>query len=232
MAKRSKMPTLPSHTPYTSYSTYKPSDKPWTGMQSLSCIHTGGVTSIQLLDGGVIAGAQALDVDWLLPDLRLIVDFSNTVSRPASRFVKSVTGLDDDEPWLALNDIVRQPVPIVSCSWPDGVAPWPLTVAFWRRLAALLPKDGRTVFCCAGGHGRTGTSLAAVLIALGNYTADDAIATIRRVHCCHAIETAAQERYLESLALPESASVVPEDAGEIAPAGTLETALFVTEEAS
>ena len=79
-----------------------------------------------------------------------------------------------------------------------------------------MPKSSRTIICCHGGHGRTGTALASMIIAdpkwekssekilLGSghsskYKVTDVIDYIRDRHCNKAIETTGQEDYLEKL---------------------------------
>lgn len=84
---------------------------------------------------------------------------------------------------------------VLSLDWPDGgVIPAPLD--FWLKLWELLPE--KTVMMCVGGHGRTGTCLAALMIANGvtYYAAFD---HVRANHCDRAIETVTQTRYLHGL---------------------------------
>lgn len=65
---------------------------------------------------------------------------------------------------------------------------------FLDTLMGIL-APGITVFACVGGHGRTGTALAAMLIAAG-MAPEDAIAYVRQKHCRSATETPGQTPYL------------------------------------
>lgn len=84
---------------------------------------------------------------------------------------------------------------ILSLDWPDmGILPAGLD--FWLKLWEMLPA--KTVAMCFGGHGRTGTCLAALMIANGeDYY--DTIDHIRTQHCDRAIETVGQCKYLHGL---------------------------------
>lgn len=84
--------------------------------------------------------------------------------------------------------------------WPDGSVP-PVTFGFWRDLAKRLPKKGSLVVTCWGAHGRTGTAIAALLLATRpSLSARAAMALVRKRHCDQAIETAVQEDYLDEMA--------------------------------
>uniref|UniRef100_A0A7C5RUB2 Tyrosine specific protein phosphatases domain-containing protein n=1 Tax=Thermomicrobium roseum TaxID=500 RepID=A0A7C5RUB2_THERO len=118
-----------------------------------------------------------------------------------------LAGLTDDEHSLRfilpgshprftpLHEVLGPPM-LLRLDWEDMGVP-PVGLAFWEKLWELLP-EGVTVFACAGGHGRTGTALAAMLIARG-MSVEEAIEYVRRKHCPHAIETRGQEEYLRSL---------------------------------
>ena len=97
-----------------------------------------------------------------------------------------------------MNDYVHSPS-VLRIDNPDMGVP-PVGYAFWERLAVLLPV-GRVVCCCFGGHGRTCTALAALMIATDlKITAKEAIKNVRDLHCENAIESSTQEKYLELLA--------------------------------
>lgn len=84
--------------------------------------------------------------------------------------------------------------------WPDyGVTTLPL--AFWQDLLAYMEagKLDLLVFC-VGGHGRTGTAVASILIVALGYSAEKAIDWVRTNYCKKAIESVTQEEYLEDLA--------------------------------
>jgi protein-tyrosine phosphatase len=85
--------------------------------------------------------------------------------------------------------------------WPDlGVPRDARQVA--RALRWLLEQatDGRRVEVgCAGGHGRTGTTLAGLLVLQG-LSARRALSRIRGRYCEHAVESAEQEAVVRGLA--------------------------------
>ena len=86
----------------------------------------------------------------------------------------------------------------ITLDWPDGGLP-PVKASFWRALIeACAARKAPLVIHCIGGHGRTGTALASILIAY-SIPADDAVKFVRDKHCTKAIETLAQERYLDDL---------------------------------
>jgi len=90
---------------------------------------------------------------------------------------------------------------IVVYPWPDLGAPRDPR-RFARALRWLLAQatEGRRVeIGCAGGHGRTGTTLASLLVLQG-LSARSAIRRVRRAYCEEAIESREQEAFVRSLA--------------------------------
>lgn len=83
--------------------------------------------------------------------------------------------------------------------WPDyGVIYFPLD--FWLELAQVIKKvGGKVVFFCIGGHGRTGTAIAAMMITYLEWDAWAAIDWIRKNYCSEAVESKEQENYLVRL---------------------------------
>lgn len=93
-----------------------------------------------------------------------------------------------------------KPSQLMIYPWPDlGV---PREPARYRKALHWLLRQGaegkRIEIGCAGGHGRTGTTLAALLILQG-MTTKRAVATIRAKYCSDAIETRSQLGMLSSL---------------------------------
>ena len=163
--------------------------------------HTGLVDfAVREMDGGnrIIAGAAGRDIpDYLEPkDISLVIDLAGQYEG-VSAFVQG-NGLKEFD---ALNSFLPKPAPTVRWFWKDmSIPPRGIHYDFWVKVWDLLPA-GRTVFCCFGGHGRTGTALAAmVLVANPDLSADEAIDWVRNDHCPRAIETSTQETYLESIA--------------------------------
>lgn len=155
-----------------------------------------------------IGGAKGSDLDSkyssLVIDLAGIfmerVDRWKRDAESARLFIKSGPDrfnvlkefIDNSETNMKIPEILR-------LDWPDMRKP-PVTLRFWEEMWDLLP-EGHTVFCCVGGHGRTGTALASMMIAADRkMTAENAIKIVRELHCDSAIETLSQETYLEDIA--------------------------------
>lgn len=88
-------------------------------------------------------------------------------------------------------------------NWNDFGKP-PVGFDFWQKLVEALKAQQneleQIIFCCTGGHGRTGTGMAAMLIASG-MTSNEAVNLIRGSYCDDAVETIGQEEYLDSMSV-------------------------------
>jgi protein-tyrosine phosphatase len=79
--------------------------------------------------------------------------------------------------------------------WYNYKAP-SISPGFWGELFNHIKTSETSLLVfCEGGHGRTGTALAALLIANG-FTAREAVEYIRKEYCPKAVETRVQETYL------------------------------------
>ena len=88
--------------------------------------------------------------------------------------------------------------PTIFLDWPDmGV----LEIEDLRHVVSYLANviDIGVEIGCLGGHGRTGTLMALVMVQLG-CKAEEAIKTIRTDYCDKAIETKQQERLIKAFA--------------------------------
>ena len=104
-----------------------------------------------------------------------------------------------DPAFMTLNKWAGKHTRTVTFDWPDyGIIDVPLS--FWLELLDACPADGRVMITCHGGHGRSGTCLAALMIARG-MTSGGAMEYIRLMHCHKSIESTRQEAYLQKLAL-------------------------------
>lgn len=113
--------------------------------------------------------------------------------------------IGDEKKFASLRSHVIQPREIeeLRLDWTDGGI-WPSGISFWRELFDICKANNYTdiVFCCLGGHGRTGTALVSFLIANSayepvmslNYTSE-----LNKRYCFQAVETKAQEQYLDCL---------------------------------
>ena len=134
----------------------------------------------------------------------LVVDMARDASRHSdvARYCSFPTQFE------SLRECVVSGPPRIEIDWTDRGAP-PLTKAFFEKLPKLV-KKGHVIINCVGGHGRTGTALAALMIVHHKMSAEDAIKTVRKLHCEEAIESKEQVRWLCELAgLGEKDTIVP-----------------------
>ena len=189
----------------------------FTGSRKSCPVHTGMVTVWDNGQGSSLAGAQGSEV-FVDRELNLVIDLAGMfkgnkdkspiiftqgdtvpILKPVYQTAKQ-TNLQGDE-WTAkmsrLKRHVRTP-PVLRIHNPDMGIP-PVGFEFWKELYALLPL-GRTVCCCVGGHGRTGTALAALILAGDPERSwEEAAEIVRENHCSNAIESDLQETYLKAL---------------------------------
>jgi hypothetical protein len=87
----------------------------------------------------------------------------------------------------------------VVLDWPDyGILEFPLE--FYEELRDEIVKaGGRAVVFCVGGHGRTGTFFASMLVADLGWAPERAIKWVRERYCDRAIESKAQEQYIHRI---------------------------------
>jgi len=85
----------------------------------------------------------------------------------------------------------------VVLGWRDGDIP-PVLSSFWHAFEKYIEYNFYLDIClnCVASHGRTGTALASLMVAIKGVTAEEAINHIRKVHCSKAIETDSQVRYI------------------------------------
>jgi hypothetical protein len=103
--------------------------------------------------------------------------------------------------------------PQVVIDWSDMKAP-PVSPGFWSQFVFMTKAAGykSVLFYCIGGHGRTGTALASILIEVGGLSASDAVDWVRTKYCKHAIETQSQVDYLKLVEAVRTGDVVlPEE---------------------
>lgn len=84
--------------------------------------------------------------------------------------------------------------------WMDGQGPDVLP-GFWQEFIQLCKDQGfKHIMCiCFGGHGRTGTALASIMLASGYWNLKESVEIIHKIYCVEAIETSAQYKYLVEL---------------------------------
>ena len=94
--------------------------------------------------------------------------------------------------------------------WPDyGTIGLPR--AFWEELVTYLETNhSKLLIFCQGGHGRTGTAVACLMVTALGYTAKQAIRWIRKNYCSSAIESSSQETYIRKIARKRAKTAEPE----------------------
>ena len=86
----------------------------------------------------------------------------------------------------------------IQLDWPDrDIVDLPFE--FWRELLDYFEKnESKVLVFCVGGHGRTGTAIACIMVASG-WKANEAISWLRRNYCKEAIEEQVQEWYIRTM---------------------------------
>lgn len=151
------------------------------------CEHDGLTLIYQCKNGAKLYGAGKFGLHKNLHDV--IIDLAGNVHQ------ESFVG--GSRKFHVLKKYVRYHQPeILNLDWEDYGLP-PVGMRFWRTLLELIEGKDVTV-CCWGGHGRTGTAIASLMVADG-VPPTDAMRHIWKVYCEKAIETLSQENYLFEL---------------------------------
>jgi hypothetical protein len=156
-----------------------------------------------------IGGARGGQLDNKYADL--IVDLSGTYSTRIQDAIRSLESAKNfiksgPERFNKLSKYVLSSHPdleevpdILRLDWQDMRVP-PVGLEFWKKMWTLLP-EGHTIICCMGGHGRTGTAIASLVIAADpKISSGEAMQMVWDRHCEDAIETDGQMDYLRRLA--------------------------------
>lgn len=96
--------------------------------------------------------------------------------------------------------------------WIDFSSP-PVKPSFWKAFHSYCKSKRyrKVCFRCGFGHGRTGTALAAMMIANLKMDAESAILSIRDQYCKHAVESKRQIVYLLDLDWQLNNATFPEE---------------------
>lgn len=165
------------------------------GYQYKPCYHKGDDSVYTFSEGGKdLYAASSHGLEERSGKWQLIIDLAHVIKSSWTKKFVETAGK-----WAGLNNFVWKTAALPSehlvLDWSD-MQPPPVTLDFWLTLWELLPS--KTVICCFGGHGRTGTCLASLMIADGvDYY--QAVENVRVNHCKKAIETLGQETYLHKL---------------------------------
>lgn len=117
------------------------------------------------------------------------------VNATTGKFGPAESGIRSGPAWLDKTQFVVD-FDEIHMRWPDFSTP-EVPPTFWSYLLKQVGEQGykTVVFTCDGGHGRTGTALACILVAQG-WPAAEAMDFIREGYCKEAIETESQEDYI------------------------------------
>ena len=171
-----------------------------------ACYHSTPTHVFDIGHSKIWAGIEAYIPNF--PEPSLIVDCSNFFGATKLLVPPGFEGLIKHSFQL----------PVLQIPWPDGDLP-EVKPEFWPELVKLLPA-GNVYVCCAGGHGRTGTALAALrLSSIPATTVREAILQVRKLHCPEAIETEDQIRYLYDLGTLIGGLDMVNDSGQPRPRG-------------
>lgn len=166
-----------------------------------SCDHDGFFPEIDLECGISLSGARGTDLtDWS-EDTKLIIDCAGMVKLPTfptvNNFVENLKQWPKELEPEPLKPHCPAP-PILNLKWPDQGAPQ-IEHAWWSRLLDVIVRDyfGHVIIACVGGHGRTGTAMAALMLVDNpGMSVREAVETVRAYHCKKSVESMFQFRYL------------------------------------
>jgi hypothetical protein len=190
------------------------------------CSHRGSKRVGEPIDGRELFAAGTMIE--ITEDTRLVIDLAGSADsdfKPDNFVMASST--DDMKDDLMVK--TKRPISRLRLNWPDMQAPHRgIGVDFWRAVWAKIPNNpkdtlgNKTIVCCMGGHGRTGTCLAALLICNAGFSMPNAVNYVRLHHCTKAVESQTQIDYLRWLALTAGTNTQPFDEAQA-------TALAATE---
>lgn len=150
---------------------------------------------IPVLNGHMIVGGSRFKEAKIHPDADVCLFLDTSWERFANPIVQNITPGDNGIEIPIFQSTTKAPIAFIK--WPDMGTPGAAIFPYAEWIASLL-KDGKNVQTgCIGGHGRTGTLLAVVLLAAGvEEYAYDAIRFVRKKYCEFAIESISQEQFI------------------------------------
>lgn len=156
---------------------------------------------------GCAGSSVNLVPDPLLAQISLASDITGAafrVNESASQLFANCVSFIKDAPVL----------PYVYIDWNDRDAP-PVPFEFWAQLIKDIEnKKGNLIINCFGGHGRTGTALAALAYLTGAVPkGEDTVTWLRTVYCEEAVESSNQMDYLRENKVTELTYTAPAYAG-------------------
>jgi protein-tyrosine phosphatase len=162
-------------------------------------------TDVFVADGVTYHGGSESKISEVWPKGWLVVNLTGFKRKDSDKAL--LTG--DETLVKALSEFMERDQAIyLNVDWKDYGAP-PTVFGFFRRLheAAIKHNLMDVVFYCLGGHGRTGTALASMLIEVGGYSAKQAYDAVKLHYCKEAIESNSQIVHLNDTAAHWAAQV-------------------------
>lgn len=160
-----------------------------TGYRAKTCIHKGQ-DSIMQVHGCNIFASSSFYGDEEGAEFGLVLNCANT----------GLTAMTVPPKMRHLLKYYQPTNRVIKVPWKDFGGP-PVTFEFWPALVQELTGVPDLLVFCIGGHGRTGTALAAIWIAANpKISGVEAINLVRKVYCVDAIEAVEQVDYLVRMA--------------------------------
>lgn len=167
-----------------------------SGYRVNTCTHPARKVIVKLGDVNVYCGAK-MDTNPLNPLYDTVLDVGAHFTFPAMP-IGEMNGFGE-QARARLTALIYKPR-LITLNWPDyGV--FPAKTDFWQELWAMITEEGTKdlLIACQGGHGRTGTALASLMVCNFDYAPAEAAELIRKEHCKNAIETESQVVYINRL---------------------------------
>jgi protein-tyrosine phosphatase len=121
-----------------------------------------------------------------------------------NNLLETVQYIKTSPEWQDLEKFSEHDPPLEDCvviDWPDGSTP-PVSPEFWKAFHEMCVKrETDPLIYCIGGHGRTGTALASIILTCSDKlnSPEGVIHLIKETYCKKAIETYKQIKYLYAL---------------------------------
>lgn len=159
-----------------------------------ACIHDGDKELWSYKDASFVIADKIGCCASVLPESKhkpdVVLDLNQNL---AEKFV-----IGGPDRFVSLNEKMHGDVEIVQIKWTDYGIP-NASLRFWEAmLEELASKECIVMISCHGGHGRSGTALASLMVASG-MNGYQAIKLVRKVHCEKAVENKKQEDYVLDL---------------------------------
>jgi protein-tyrosine phosphatase len=161
--------------------------------QSQAVCHEGNVLVGTAGAISIYGGGHSRDCD--IASVDLVFDLAHS---PSSTTLFQMNSAALNNPVF---ERLRRETPVISITWPDYSVP-AVSRRRWAEIVeaihafAEVPVD--ILFCCQGGHGRTGTALA-IICSLLNIIPEneDPVKWVREKYCKKAVESNEQLNYIE-----------------------------------